>query len=240
MGDKLRLHLVPGYDKSLAPVPAVKLRDWWDDNRKTQNHAKHCLPLQMANHLGYYILSPGTFLVKWDGNIHAPAQITHIEKSSHYEVDNHAAFGSFVVQAKFIPVTEDPGDFVIIKGIANERNCPYNCMEAAIEAWWSKGNFGLVFMLNQPGEFMIPMGKPLAQMFVLDGATAGARLECVDGHPPGHAEWLEKRSRKDYRKDLDYFAGKMPDGTKVPTHITSWEMAAKRFKRPASNEGNVS
>lgn len=222
MGQRIRLHLAPGFDKSLAPVPAQKLRDWWDDNTKTANHAKHCLPLQMANSLGYYILSPGTFIVKWNGDVHSDVRIEHVEKSSHYEVDNHAAFGSFTVQANFIPVTDDPGDFVLIKSIANERNCPYTCMEAAIEAWWSVGNFGLVFLLNQPGEFLIPMGKPIAQMCLLRRESAEARIEIVEGNPPGHAEWLAKRSRPDYRKDLDYFAGVTSGGKKIETHITSW------------------
>jgi hypothetical protein len=227
MGDRIRIHLSPGYDKSLAPVPAEKLRDWWDDNQKTANHAKHCLPLQMANSLGYYILSPGTFVVRWDGDVHADAEITHIEKSSHYEVDAHAAFGSFTVQAKFIPVTDDPGDFVIFKSIANERGCPYTCMEAAIEAWWSVGNFGLVFLLNQPGEFIIPMGKPIAQMFLYHGAAGASKTEIIEGNPPGHAEWMRKRSRPDYKKDLDYFRGRRADGESIDSHISSWALAEK-------------
>ena len=227
MGQRIRIHLAPGFDKSLAPVPASKLRDWWEDNRRTANHAKHCLPLQMANSLGYYVLSPGTFLVKWNGDVHEPAQVTTIEKSSHCEVDAHAAFGSFTVQAKFIPVTDDPGDFVIIKGVANERSLPYVCMEAAIEAWWSVGNFGLVFLLNQPGEFLIPMGKPIAQMFLYHGAAGSAEAELVEGLPPGHAEWLKRRNRPDYRKDLDYFRGAKANGEDVPSHITSWAQAGK-------------
>ena len=230
MGQRIRLHLAPGFDRSLVPIPAQKLRDWWDDNSKTVNHAKHCLPLQMANSLGYYILSPGTFIVRWNGDVHANAQIEHVEKSSHYEVDNHAAFGSFTVQAKFIPVTDDPGDFVIIKGIANERSVPYTCMEAAIEAWWSVGNFGLVFLLNQPGEFLIPMGKPIAQMFLYHGAAGAAGVELIDGHPPGHAEWMKRRSRPDYRKDLDYFKGATAAGEPVDTHISSWAHAEKFVK----------
>lgn len=227
MGQRIRLFLAPNFDKRLAPVPAEKLRDWWDDNRKTAGHAKHCLPLQMANSLGYYILSPGTFIVKWDGDTNKDAEITHVEKSSHYEVDAHAAFGSFTIQAKFIPVTDDPGDFVIIKGIANERCTPYNCMEAAIEAWWNVGNFGLVFLLNQPGEFLIPMGKPIAQMFLYHGAAGAAKTELVEGHPPGHAEWLARRNRKEYRKDLDYFKGKKSSGDDAPLHISSWGLADK-------------
>ncbi len=227
MGQEIRLHLAPGFDKSLLPIPAAKLRDWWEDNSKTANHAKHCLPLQMANHLGYYILSPATFLVKWDGDVHAKAQIEIIERATHCEIDDHAAYGSFTVQAKFIPVTKDPGDFVMIKGIANERSSPYQCMEAAIEAWWSVGNFGLVFLLNQPGEFLIPLGKPIAQMFLYHGLAGASELQAIDGYPPGYAEWQARRSRKGYSKDLDYFKGAKATGEDVPEHITHWSQASK-------------
>src|SRR5688572_11795551 len=100
----IKLHLFPGFDRSLLPIPAIKLRSWWEDNNRTKDHAKHCLPLVMANSLGYYILSPGTFIVRWDGDIHKPAEIQVIQKSSHFEVDTHAAFGSFVIQPKFVPI----------------------------------------------------------------------------------------------------------------------------------------
>lgn len=227
MGHKIHIHLNHNFDKSLAPIPATKHRHWWDDNHKTKDHAKHCLPLSMANSLGYYILSPGTFLVKWNGNIHEDAEIEHIDKSSHYIVDNHAAYGSFTVQPQFIPVTEDPGDFVYIKGVANERSLPYSCMEAAIEAWWSVGNFGLVFLCNQPGEFIVYKGQPIAQMFLLSAGHAATDMDFVDGFPAEHYEWQKKRSRPDYRKDLDYFVGKTHQGAKVDSHITSWSQAEK-------------
>lgn len=227
MGHRIRLHLSDDYDKSLIPVKAKRLRDWWEDNNRTMNHAKHCLPLSMANSLGYYIRSPGTFIVKWDGDVHSPAKIHPIEKSSHYEVDAHAAFGSFTVQAKFIPVTDDPGDFVYIKGIPNERGMPYSCMEACIEAWWKVGNFGLVFILNQPGEFMIYAGQPIAHMFLYHGAAGSADLETVDGYPENHFGWMKKRSRPDYHKDLDYMRGYTYDGQKIDSHIINWEDTIK-------------
>lgn len=227
MGNRIRLHLAPNYDKSLAPVKAQKLRDWWEDNRATQNHAKHCLPLSMANSLGYYILSPGSFLVKWDGDYHKRASVEVIEKSTHCEVDNHASFASFTVQAKLIPVTDDPGDFIYIKGIPNERGIPYCCMEAMIEAWWNVAHFGLVFMLNQPGEFLIPMGKPIAQMFLYNGSSGASTVEFVDGYPRGHEHWKNKRDRRDYVKDLDYMRGLTSAGDDVPSHITNWRDAEK-------------
>lgn len=227
MGDRICIHLSDDFDESLAPVEAERHRQWWEDNRATADHAKHCLPLNMANSLGYYILSPGTFIVKWDGDTNKRATIEHIERSSHYAVDDHAAFGSFTIQAKFIPVTDDPGDFVYIKGIPNERGSPYSCMEAVIEAWWNVGNFGLVFLLNQPGEFLIPKGKPIAQMFLYKGSAGAADISFIRGYPDGHDHWQRRRSREGYIKDLDYMKGYNSIGQKIDTHITNWKSAGK-------------
>ena len=230
MGQRIRFHLADNFDETLAPIPASKLRDWWEDNRKTLNHAKHCLPLSMANSLGFYILSPGTFLVKWNGDTQTDCTIEHIDKSSHYEVDAHAAFGSFTVQAKFIPVTDDPGDFIYIKGVPNERCVPYTCMEACIEAWWNVGFFGLVYLLNQPGEFMIRKGQPIAHMFLYHGAAGSVDTETVRGYPYHHHHWLMRRNRPDYRKDLDYMRGFNSYGERIESHITTWR-SAKQFRK---------
>tara|TARA_R110000868_G_scaffold150227_4_gene373245 strand:- start:525 stop:1226 length:702 start_codon:yes stop_codon:yes gene_type:complete len=227
MGNRIKVHLHQDFDKDLVPVSAIRHREWWEDNRATKDHARHCLPLSMANSLGFYILSPGTFKVQWDGDQNRRVEIKHIEKSSHYEVDAHAAFGSFTVQAKFIPVTDDPGDFVYIKGIPNTRGLPYSCMEAIIEAWWSVGNFGLVYMLNQPGEFTVQMGQPIAHMFLYHGIAGSAVGEIYDGYPEGYLHWNQRRTRKEYVKDLDYMTGKNSAGEKIHSHITNWKDATK-------------
>lgn len=227
MGDTIRIHLDPSFDKNLAPKPAIRHRDWFEDNGATRDHARHCLPLAMANSLGYYILSPGTFRVKWNGDHTRRARIKPMEVSSHYEVDNHATFGGFTVQAKFIPVTEDPGDFVYVKGIPNERGAPYACMEAVIEAWWNVGHFGLVFILNQACDITIYMGQPIAQMFLYRGEAGAAGVEFADGYPEGHEHWKAKRNRPDYVKDLDYFKGRNSAGVEIPTHINTWKQAGK-------------
>ena len=60
----MKLFLLSDFDKSLLPIPAVRKRDWWDESDKTRKHARHCLPLVMANSLGLYILSPATFQVR--------------------------------------------------------------------------------------------------------------------------------------------------------------------------------
>lgn len=222
---KLSLYLHSSFDKRLAPVAASRYKEWWEDNNATANHARHCLPLAMANSLGYYILSPGTFKVRWNGDIKQRAEIIPIDRSSHFEVDNHAAFGSFTVQPKFIPRTYIPGDFVFIKGIPNDRRRDYVCMEACVEAWWNPGYFGLVFMLNTPGEFTVYMGQPLAQMFVYRSVTANAELDIIEEDHPGHKAWAQRRYRPEYVKDFDYQRGLLPNGDKAEGHITNWKEA---------------
>lgn len=225
LDDTITLYLLKNYDRSLLPVPAQRLRAWYQDNQKTRNHAHHCLPLTMANSLGYYILSPGTFSIEWSGDVQTSAVVKVLEPSSHCTVDDHAAFGSFTIQAEFIPRTRQPGDFIYIKGIANERCCPYNCMEAMIEAWWSWARFGLVFLVNRPGKFIVRRGQPVAQMFLYRGAAGHAKLDARDFEqmPSDYHAWFAKRARPDYRKDLDYMHGKQPDGSEPVAHVRHWD-----------------
>jgi hypothetical protein len=227
MPNKIHFHLSKDFDHSLAPIPAIKYKDWWEDNPATKGHARHCLPLAMANSLGFYILSPGTFEVEWNGDVQSRAIVTPIETSSHYEVDDHAAFGSFTVQSRFIPVTEEEGDFVYVKGIPNERALPFSCMEGVIEAWWSMGIFGLVFLINQPGKFKVYWGQPIAQIFLYKGIGGAAEQVVHQGYPEGHDLWMRKRRRPEYRKDLDYLKGKQPGGESVSSHIATWKHASK-------------
>lgn len=218
----MKLYLFRDFDRRFLPIPAARVKDWWQNDGKTRNHARHCLPLAMANSLGFYVLSPAGFRVRWDGDLSSNAEIDVLERTTHGDVDNHAAHGSFAIQPGFVPVTKAPGDFLYVKGVPNERCLPYACMEAVIEAWWNPGNFGLVFLLNQPGEFEIKMGQPIAQLFVFRAAEAVTTLEAVDEGLPEHEIWRERREREGYQKDFDYFRGLHPDGRAEPTHISDW------------------
>jgi hypothetical protein len=97
----IKIHLMPGMDPRFAPIPAPLHKAWWQDNDKTRNHAHHCLPLSLANSLGYCILSPVTFKWSWDGDIQKDAVIEIIEAVGPCTVDAHAAYGSFHHSARF-------------------------------------------------------------------------------------------------------------------------------------------
>ncbi len=219
----ITLYLRDGYDKRLLPAKALHLRNWWEEDAKTRMHARFCLPITMASGLGFYILSPATFTVEWDGDVTHDAKIEVIDASSHAIIDNDSAHGSFTVHSSFIPRTKSAGDFVCVKGIANAIRVPYSVMESMIEAWKSQSEFEIVCMLNQPGKFTIKKGEPLAQMFALNGEQAAYNLNTTDGYPPIYPDWKVKQ--EGVERNLDYFRGLLPDGTPVCPHFKSWSEA---------------
>jgi Family of unknown function (DUF6065) len=208
-------------DPGLIPSLGTAVRDWWKADRLTHKHAVHCQPLRMANTLGYYVRSPGSFRITWDGGDTAPVTVDH-PAGARFVVDSHSAHGSFTVQPGFVARTSRPGDFLLIKSLPNQRRPWFTAMDALIEAWWQPGEFGLVCLLNRPGEFVVERGEPLAQMALYRAEAGFAPLTIAYGVPAATEQWRARRTRPEYRKDFDYQNGRHPDGTVDPSHIRSW------------------
>jgi hypothetical protein len=175
----------------------------------------------MANSLGYLIRSPVGFQVAWNGDWRTDV-IVRASAQASSAVDAHSAHAAFTLQPGFIPVTHEVGDFILIRSIPNERAAWFTVMEGLIEAWWQSAPFGLVCLLNRPGEFTVARGQAVAQMCVFRAEAGFASLDIVDGPPPETAAWRERRTRVGYVKDLDYLHGRHPGGQREPTHIRSW------------------
>jgi hypothetical protein len=217
----IRLHLLPGFDDRYLPYPAERRRDWWEVDPKTQGHAVHCHPLVIANSLGWTIPSPATITVDWDGILSHDAQVTLEDAAPHAVVDAHSAGGSFTVQARFIPRTDNVGEMVWIRPVPNRRDW-WTPMDALIEAWWNPGEMGIVCLVNAPGRYRLEAGTPLAQMVPYHADAGFSSVEPTRDAAPDHAEWSRKRSRPDYMKDHDYRMGRHPDGDTEPAHVRSW------------------
>jgi Family of unknown function (DUF6065) len=211
----------------LAPTRCRPQPTWWQGDSGTANHAIHCQPLRMINTLGYYIRAPGSFTVSWSGDPQARATISNQEGAG-LIVDNHSANASFTVQPGFVPRTPVRGDFLLIKSIPNERRPWFTPMEALIEAWWQPAEFGLVCLVNTPGEHVIARGQPLAQMTVFRAEGGFTTLRLDDSVPWETEEWRERRARPEYRRDMDYQRGRYPDGSVEPTHIRNWRRPGDR------------
>jgi hypothetical protein len=214
----VEIYLMHPYEKNLLPKKPDIYKAWWEEDGKTINHAKFCLPLLMANGLGHDILSPATFEVSWSGNEKENAKISIHESSSHSMIDNHSAFGAFTVQAHFIPKT-NKGCFTLIKGIPNLRR-PFSVMEGLIETWWNPAHFGVVCLCNASGSFIIKKGEPIARMVFISDEYINTNLIIKDNDKEiaFRKEFLNKRANQNGHV-LDYFKGKYPNGEKTEYHI---------------------
>ena len=156
------------YNKIALPIRSSPYRSWYEKEDKVKNHAKYCLPLSMANSIGYILRSPATFRVKWDGIEGNKSQIEVLENKwpKIHSITNHSASGSFTIQFRVVLKTNKK-HFTYIKGISNIRT-KFNVMEALLESWWFEGQFGVVCLLNQPCDFIINEGDPIATIILLD------------------------------------------------------------------------
>jgi len=153
------------------PVKSSPYRGWYEKSLKTHDHAKYCMPIAMANSLGYILRSPITFSVSWSGDEKDEVIVNIINKNkevhavSTHSVSTHSAPGSFTLQYRFVMGTSQEY-FTYIKGIANIRS-RFNVMEALLESWWFEGTFGVVCLLNQPCDFIIKEGDPIASVMLV-------------------------------------------------------------------------
>jgi hypothetical protein len=94
-------------------------------------------------------------------------------------------------------------------------------MEALIESWWTPANFGIVCLPNRVGCIRIKVGEPIAQIIFIHTSGLMAELEVSNitaQEIPHRRAWDKKRSQ--YKgHELDYFKGKLPDGTPVCPHF---------------------
>ncbi|WP_433379224.1 DUF6065 family protein [Actinoplanes sp. CA-142083] len=217
---ELRVHRLPWLAGEFLPRPAPPRREWWEEQHATRRHARHCLPLTMANSLGFTVHSPFSFRVSWDGDVHGHAVVESDDPMA--RVSARAAPASFTLHPGFVVATDHPGEFVRVGGVPNRIAPAWVAMEALIEAWWNPAEFSIVCLLTRPGTVTVAAGDAVAQMNVFLAEAGGARLR-VDDSP--HAEWeawQQRRGRPEYVKDLDYLRGRHPDGRPVETHYPSW------------------
>lgn len=218
------------FDRDLLPVAGQEARAWFEQDPLACDHARFCHPLAMANQLGFYLLSPATFRVSWDGDPESPASLEILDEACHSRISTHSAAGSFTVQLQFLPVTE-AGVFTFLKGIPNLRR-PYTAMEALVETWWNPAGMGLVMLCNGAGEFQVQRGEPIAQMIFVDQRQARSDLQVAgDASEVPHQREFSLKRASQVRPELDYMMGRYPDGSIVTLHFRSLESHSENQRK---------
>jgi hypothetical protein len=222
-------------------VPASRTRQWMDNTPGA--FAYHCLPLVMANSIGWFIINNIPCEMEWDGTepssglkVWATEELTETEKfmlpTSH--------FGSGVVtfHAEFMFVT-DRRISLITKGPANYPKHGIQALEGVIETDWLPYPFTVNWKLTAKNtRVRFERGEPIAQIFpwpldALDDFEPEIRM--LQENPELYAKHEDYRTKRGLcnekfkqdgkRRQKYYMRGEDSLGNKyLAQHKTDWRV----------------
>jgi hypothetical protein len=209
-------------------VPLKVKRDWMNDSVK--GFAYHCLPLNIANHYGWAVLSPADFTIVWWGGKKSPDIDISVDGdigSSH--ILSYFGESIFTIHPDFIVKT--PENYSLyIRGIPNEARPGVRPLDAIVETDWLTFTFTYNFMLIEPGIYEFKKGEPLFCFFPIERNTV-ENFGLVEQHitndkdlEKGFIEYMQhsEERRGSDKHDKFYLRGMSPSRKKynIKNHIT--------------------
>jgi hypothetical protein len=197
-------------------VPAARTREWMD---KTPGaFAYHCLPLVMANSLGWFIINDVPCEMEWDGTepssgvkVWPTGELTESER--HFLPESHFGSGVVTFHTEFMFVT-DRRISLITKGPANYPKHGIQALEGVIETDWLPYPFTVNWKLTAKNvRVRFERGEPIAQImpYPIDSLDeVDPEILLLQSNPELNAKF------EDYRKKRKVFNEKFnEDGGKT-------------------------
>jgi hypothetical protein len=210
-------------------VPAPVDRRWMTES--PQRFAYRCLPLNIANQNGWWILSPCDFSAYWFGG----TQKTDIEIRFAGEVDtrvtSHFGEGVLTFTIPYLFRTS-PGLNLWVKGPANHIKDGIQPLEGVVEADWTASTFTMNWKFTRPFEWisfskhepfcmLVPIPRGLTESIdperkaIATNPELKAQFEAWD---KSRTQFLTKLMSRDPETTArgwqkEYFQGKGTEGT---------------------------
>jgi hypothetical protein len=196
-------------------VPASRTRDWMD--KTPAAFAYHCLPLVMANSLGWFIINNVPFEAEWAGGenpsdvkIWPTEPLTEMEK--HFLPSAHFGSGVLTFHPEFMFWTEKKIS-MITKGPANYPKHGIVSLEGVIETDWLPYPFTLNWKFTaKDTKVRFERNEPIAQIIPWPADLIGSiepEIRMLQTNPDLYIRY------EDYRKKRVVFNEKFKyDGSK--------------------------
>ena len=128
----LTAYVIDGHTLDIRPAP--RERDWMD--RTGERYAYRCLPLDMANALGWELLCQTGFEAAWDGGDALEALQVHPDPGTAAPAVSHFGHGvlTFHVPCLF---RSDTGTELLVTGPLNRPRDGIGALSGLVETDWS-------------------------------------------------------------------------------------------------------
>jgi hypothetical protein len=198
-------------------IPAARTREWMD--KTPGSFAYHCLPLVMANSLGWFVINDVPCEMEWDGTepssglrIWPTEELTDVQK--HFMPSSHFGSGVVTFHAEFMFWTDEKIS-LITKGPANMPKHGIQSLEGVIETDWLPYPFTMNWKMTAKNtRVRFERGEPIAQIIPYPADTISTvepeiRMLTMETNPELYAKY------EDYRKKRTVFNEKFKyDGSK--------------------------
>ncbi|HVZ93248.1 MAG TPA: DUF6065 family protein [Phycisphaerales bacterium] len=211
--------------------PAPHKREWMDATYKKV--AYHCLPLVVANQVGWIVRCPANFTATWSGKMDNNAvKVVYAPDSAHLAHTAVSHFGSGVLTFH-LPwlFRTSPGIGLLIRGPTNDIKDNAVPLDGLIETDWSpysftmnwklvRRNVPVYFKKGDPVCMLQPFPLELLEQFDCSFEPYAAAPGNIQ---QGHKDFVDKRlagnavaAQGEYVPHRDYYTGRFPDGS--PAH----------------------
>lgn len=215
-----------------STVPEIRAgvveRDWMDQTG--HQFAYRCLPLNIANTLGWQIISDTEFTLTWTGGpLKEDLVITPVGESGHTLGLSHFGSGIFTFHTHVLFRTS-PGVSLLATGPLNDPLHGLAPLSGVVETEWAPFPFTMNWKVTAPTTepLRFPKGHPICQIIPI-GLGGIEEMVCdvklMESDPELNAHyhmWSESRGkflsepRPPEAWQKHYFTGKMPTGEKAP------------------------
>ncbi len=146
---------------AVAPeiVPGRSSRRWMDATES--RHAYRCLPLTIANSMGWEILLPAQVRATWNGGTEIAdltVETAHGERSQTI-AQSHFGYGILTFATGFLFRT-DPGIALWVRGSPNRPKDGIAPLEGIVETDWVDFTFTMNWQLTRPGSVIFEKDEP--------------------------------------------------------------------------------
>ena len=229
-------------NKLLTIEPAGKTRNWMDAS--SGKYAYNCLPLVIANQLGWVVKAAPSFSVIWDGRNEKDAIKFHFHEQepemSQFVVSH---FGQGIISFRLPWVFRtDPGIGLIVRGPSNQWLPGAHGLDGFVETWGLESTFTMNWKITIP-DFTVhfPSHFPFCQILPYEIATIN-NYACSRKHISENEEldlkyskWLSRR--KETLKNVfsgtkttnyyekNYIKGQDVEGEKVEGHFKKLDLS---------------
>jgi hypothetical protein len=215
-------------------------------NATPDRYAYRCLPLNLANSLGWEVLLPCRVVAEWNGGIEL--EDIRVEVDDEFWIARQLAtshFGSGILtfQIGYVIRTE-PGTGLLVRGVPNLPKDGIAPLEGFVETDWLPFTFTMNWQFTRPGTVTFEEGEPfcfLTPFQPLSLPEYRPSIAAISTDPDLEADfesWANKRKEfnsKLLQEDPEavgqawqkwYTRGQTPDGRRrTPQHLTKVSLA---------------